>query len=185
MNTEDALDNKIEDFLKKQMLLKDISSVSEQCPVESTLADYLSGVLEPGQRQQVSTHVIACERCFNIAALSLKTLEADMISSSDSPRLKHIIKKAADICKKNNKKPGKTKHGLMQSTYLVVAGVFFVLSFIFKRYFVQFLFASGIFSAKWIMDTGSTKALIMIYDTWKSRRRDDDAQCNRNRFKDA
>ncbi|MFA5255328.1 MAG: hypothetical protein WC419_01350, partial [Candidatus Omnitrophota bacterium] len=41
------------------------------------------------------------------------------------------------------------------------------LSFVFQRFFLQFLTATLLLGVKWITDAKSTKMLIMIYEAWK------------------
>ena len=66
------------------------------------------------------------------------------------------------------KKPTKT---ISKYKWQVFASISFILSFIFTRYFLQFLILAVIFSIKWIFDTGSTRTLIMIYEAWRKKDR--------------
>lgn len=54
-----------------------------------------------------------------------------------------------------------------EGLFLIMAVGFFILSFIFSRYFLQFLAAAIILSLKWIVDSKNSKILITIYEAWK------------------
>jgi hypothetical protein len=51
--------------------------------------------------------------------------------------------------------------------YLVLAILFFMLSFFIPRFFIQSLVATIIFGIKWVADSRSAKMLVMVYDAWK------------------
>ena len=172
MKSDNALDNKIEDCLKQELNLRNVSCVSGQCPGDWELADYLSGASGQKRKQEISAHIMSCDRCFDIAASSLKVL-SETDKGEDKELLDILVKKAGNISKQHPKTKGKFKNSFKRNKYLLLAGVFFILSFIAKRYFLQFLCAAGIFGIKWTMDTGSTRALIMIYDASKTRKYDD------------
>lgn len=172
MKFDNVLDSNIENCLKQEISLRNVSCGSGQCPGDWELADYISGVSGQERKQQISAHIMSCDRCFDIAASSLKVL-SETDKDDDKELLDILVKKACAISKKRSEAGGKFKKSFKRNKYLFIAGVFFILSFIVKRYFLQFLCAAGIFGIKWTMDTGSTRALIMIYDAWKTRKDDD------------
>jgi hypothetical protein len=181
MKSDNALDNKIEDCLKQEISLRSTPCASGQCPGDWELADFLSGVSGKKRKQEISAHIMSCDRCFDIAASGLKVL-SETGENQDKELLDIPVKKACAISKKHPEVKGKFKNIFKKGKYLFIAGVFFILSFIVKRYFLQFLCAAGIFGIKWTMDTGSTRALIMIYDAWKARKDDDsDRNCSNPR----
>ena len=49
----------------------------------------------------------------------------------------------------------------------------FLCSFIIPRYFLQFIAAFVILGAKWVVDTKTTKTLIMIQEAWKRGDKDE------------
>lgn len=51
--------------------------------------------------------------------------------------------------------------------YLVLACAAFLLSFITPRYFIQSLVATLILGIKWVVDSKTTRMLIMIQEAWK------------------
>jgi hypothetical protein len=69
--------------------------------------------------------------------------------------VKRILRRLIDIVKRVN-------------IYLALAVVSFIMSFIAPRYFIQLLAATLIFGMKWVIDSRSTRMLIMIHEAWKS-----------------
>jgi hypothetical protein len=51
--------------------------------------------------------------------------------------------------------------------YAVGGVASFALSFVFPRYFLQFLVATILLGAKWIIDAKNTRMLVMIYEAWR------------------
>ena len=110
-------------------------------PTESELADYLSKASSDEARKRIEDHIACCNDCLDGA-----------ISAHES--VKKFRKGKAGIMKKVN-------------IYLILAIVSFILSFIYRDYFLQFLTATLLLGIKWIADAKSTKMLIMIYEAWK------------------
>ncbi len=63
--------------------------------------------------------------------------------------------------------------GLKKGKWLIGALASFILSFCFPRFFLQFLALAIIFGGKWIMDSASFRTLVMIYDAWRKRGREE------------
>ncbi len=145
----------------------------DTCPPDSRLADYISGAIsDECEKDVIATHIAKCDKCFkkvascfSVLSATDKNLERD-ISNRSLKGVLSMPKKYPRTCPKDGY--------IKRNKYLFVAGVFFLLSFAFKLFFIQFLVAALIFGIKWIMDTGSTKALIMIYETWKQNRESED-----------
>ena len=74
-----------------------------------------------------------------------------------------MLNRAKGLARKSQAK------GISGYKWPILALLSFVLSFVFTRYFVQFLALAVIFSLKWIFDTGSTRTLIMIYQAWRKK----------------
>jgi hypothetical protein len=115
------------------------------CPTEETLAEYISGLLSEEERSAVEEHLAKCKNCRTLA------LEAHtVISTPDAGRIKRKIR---DYLRKN--------------TWMIASAIFLLCSFIFRKYFLQFLALTVISALKWIIDSRNTKMLIMIHDAWK------------------
>lgn len=110
-------------------------------PTEVELADYLGRTLSGTDRARLEEHIACCDECLE------KTVSAY---------------ESVDKFKKE-------KEGIMKkiNVYLVLAVASFVMSFVFQQYFLQFLTATLLLGIKWVVDSKTTKMLIMIYDAWK------------------
>jgi hypothetical protein len=170
MMPENSMDEKIRGIFKSEDILTGRGYPLSACPEDEEIADYISGKIAPDKKERLLMHIIKCQRCLDIGAISLKALSDNGDEEGSGPTMA-MIKRVLSIAHEYPRKKTRRLPGVLRSNrYLILAGGFFVLSFIIKRYFIQFLIASGIFGIKWVMDTGSSKALIMIYDAWKSRR---------------
>lgn len=109
-------------------------------PTEAEMADWLNNSLSGNEKENLVDHLATCRDCLEKA-----------VSAYESVKL---FKRKAKPMKKIN-------------LYLVLAVVSFLFSFTMPRYFIQFLVATLIFGIKWIVDSKSTKMLIMIYEAWK------------------
>lgn len=164
-------DNKTDSIAKEALKIfqKEPERASLQCLSDEELADYVSGVLsdEP-QKEDIASHIAECDFCFSKTASCVSALAGfdRGIPDRGNPA---SIRKAKSIPKIYPK--AKTKSNYMKrNRFLFIAAGFFILSFIYKRYFLQFLVAASIFGFKWVMDTGGSRALIMIYDAWQQKK---------------
>ena len=110
-------------------------------PADEELADFLENRLTQCDRERIMTHIASCDDC-------LKTV----ISAYES--VKYRTKKEGGAGKINY--------------YLVFAILSFTLSFALPRYFIQLLAATLLLGAKWVVDSKSTKMLVMIHEAWKN-----------------
>ncbi|MFQ5952103.1 MAG: zf-HC2 domain-containing protein [Candidatus Omnitrophota bacterium] len=114
------------------------------CPTEEILSEYLSGTLPQEERRAAEKHLAGCTKCRKLV------VEAHEITSGlDFSQIKR------SLMKKNN-------------YWFLGAVIAFILSFIFTKYFLQFLVACLLMGGKWIIDSKTTKMLVMIYEAWKS-----------------
>ena len=138
------------DTIIKLALKEDLKGLSLEksytCPTESDLADYFGGFLSRKRKNEIESHLTICPACVEDLIL------AEKVASS-----------------KTEKRPrGKNfKDWLKKNLWLLPAIVSFALSFIYSRYFIQFLIATLVLAGKWIFETVNAKILIMIYDAWK------------------
>ena len=110
-------------------------------PEETELADYLSNNLTGERKKRVEDHIACCNDCLE-----------SVVSAHES--VKTFKKRKAGGMKKIN-------------IYPVLAVISFILSFVFRDFFLQFLTATLLLGIKWIADAKSTKMLVMIYEAWK------------------
>lgn len=113
------------------------------CPEEHLLNGYLTGGLEPHEREALEKHLEGCPYCIYKIAEAYEIVHQDVLTGG-----------IMDIVKKIN-------------VWAVLSVVFFLCSFTIPHFFIQFLAAACLFGLKWIIDSKNTKLLIMIYDAWK------------------
>lgn len=121
------------------------------CPSEEILSEYLAGILPQEDISHLEEHLAKCSGCRETLA------EAYHITSKPEAReLLHEIRR-----------------WIKRNMWLTAAGVSFLCSFIIPRYFLQFIAAFVILGAKWVIDTKTTKTLIMIQEAWKRGDKDE------------
>lgn len=137
------------------------------CPGDDEMAVYVYGVISgQAEGEEIAQHINECELCFSKAASAVSALMS--FQGDRGPRVKEAsIEKAKSIPKLYRRKKEKN---MKRHLSLFIAAGFFILSFIFSKHFAQFLAAAVIFGFKWVMDTGGSKALIMIYDAWQQKK---------------
>ena len=131
---------KLKEYLEYERA-ENIAKTSKDCLSLDELCGYAEGALSAQERGKIERHLAECYRCLDI-----------LVSIYDG------TKKIAKTRRVKLKK---------EHIFLVVAIIAFALSFIFSRYFLQFLTATIVFGIKWIVDSKSTKTLIMINEAWK------------------
>lgn len=149
------------------------------CPDEATLSAYLSGALEDVKLQNIEEHIAACHFCLeNIRAAYVGEKLYEEGNLPDSA--KELINKAKGIAKlrTNNKR-------LKRNLWLFGTVLTFTLSFVFPKYFAQFLVAALILGFKWVFESENARTLVMVLDSWRrhSREKDDEISDKiKNRF---
>jgi len=180
MEHDNGISSSVGDILKKRLLTGGQTGDTCSCPGDIDMADFISGNMPLDVSEKISGHIASCPRCLDIAAISLKALnERDYpLPCAPAPSVFAKRKTAALTAGKGIN----LRSFLKRDKFMIISCLFLMLSFVFKRYFMQLLLLCGICGMKWIMDTGSTRALIMIYDTWKHRKEhpDDDNNSARN-----
>jgi hypothetical protein len=164
----------IKDIFRAGNFFKGQLRRSPDCPSDEDIAGFLSNDISGDKKEVILGHISQCPRCLDIAATSLKVLS----ENADEAIPDNIVRKLSSIPKNHARRNLLLSNLLKKNKYLIVSAVFFILSFIVDKYFMQFLLAAAIFGVKWVMDTGSTKALIMIYDAWKVRKEKDNDSDN-------
>ena len=139
---EDMIKMALKEDLKGLSILK-----KPGCPTASELADYLGGSRRAKDRPRIESHLAGCPACMEDLILAQKA------SSMDT--------------KTGNGGKGPFFRGFKKSIWIILALVCFAGSFLYSKYFLQFLAATLILAAKWIFETVNARILIMIYDAWK------------------
>ena len=115
------------------------------CPTEELLSKYLGGNISPESKKSVEKHLCGCAEC--------RTLVAE----------------AYDIVKKTDVSEVWTSiiSWIRKNIWLIGATAALFMSFLIPGYFLQFLAVCLLMGAKWMIDSKTTKMLIMIHDVWK------------------
>lgn len=138
-----------------------------RCPADEELADHVTSVIA-GQPAEggLLKHITECDRCFARTASAVFALTA-LDKNIDYQGHPGALLKTKSLPKIYPK----AKSGyIKRNRYLFISAAFFILSFLSRAYFLQFLVAASIFGLKWVMDTGGSRALIMIYDAWQNKK---------------
>lgn len=117
-------------------------------PTELELSAVMSGELSGPEKAKLLDHVACCEDCLK-AVVSAHESVNSFNEKNGNRKIKGPFMKKINI-------------------YLAGAVITFSLSFIMPRFFIQFLVATMLFGIKWIVDSKSTRMLIMIYEAWKN-----------------
>lgn len=115
---------------------------------EIEIADYLSGAMKGGTRLDAAGHLASCDECLGRAVLARDSVE--------------------EFRKNGGSKNGRGGFMKRINIYLVLAVISFLLSFAVHRYFLQFLVATMLLGAKWVVDSKTTRMLIMIQEAFRN-----------------
>ncbi len=115
------------------------------CPSEEILSEYISGVLSAEERIKTEKHLAACAECRKLIAET-----HDIINKRDIGEIASTVFR-----------------WIGKNRWLIGATMAFASSFLFPKYFLQFLAATLLLGAKCIIDARTTRMLIMIHDAWK------------------
>lgn len=166
--------NKIDQLIKKHLEARASTTDGvflQSCPSELELSDYLDNRLSQEKQTLLLEHVAECPQCLSL----LEIAQGAKIRMKETPSL-NMIRRAKNIVQKKSRsnppaigKEGRAGKTAFNNKWPVLACVSFIFSFVFTRYFLQFLVLAVVFSIKWIFDTGSTRTLIMIYEAWRKK----------------
>lgn len=122
------------------------------CMDEKTLSAYLDEDVLGVERTRIEGHISQCRDCLDLLIIAY---EAQSKRKERCPALLNgKIKKRLGLKKKRPKADIK---------WLWWGVFFFVLSFVFKRYFLQLLVGAGILGFKWAMESEGARKVVMIF----------------------
>ena len=121
------------------------------CLNEEMLSSYLDERFSEVERSRIEAHLSRCNHCLD---LLLVAHEAQTRSRKAPPFLKERVKKRLGLKHKKTKAEVKWLFGAL---------FLFALSFVFKRYFLQFLVAAAVLGFKWAMEGEGAKRAVMIF----------------------
>ncbi|MFH1394721.1 MAG: zf-HC2 domain-containing protein [Candidatus Omnitrophota bacterium] len=116
------------------------------CPTENLLSEYISGVLPFKTALLIERHLASCAKC------RLLISETHSVAKQSDP-LKALSLLRACICR----------------NFCLIGAVFSLgASFIFHKYFMQFLIVTLLLGTKWITASKAVQTFITIYKTQKN-----------------
>lgn len=126
------------------------------CLDEKELSSYLDEDLDEAGRMRIERHLAECRQCLDLLMVAY---DAQRPSAS---RLRRIARTILNILRVSGRRGRveKKKSGLK---WLLAALCLFALSFILKRFFLQFLAAAVVLGFKWVMEGEGARKAIMIF----------------------
>lgn len=177
-------ENIIKQYLRSNLGLNNMAKTIN-CPSEETLLNYLEQKLSEYELKSLEEHISGCGFCLSQISLAY---EAESIQKDKTlPHLpKELIEKVKGFIKSdkgNINSPMIRKRKFKKNLFFAATIVFFTLSFIIHRYFMQFLAAGLICGFRWAFESENCRTLIMVIDSWRKHSHDDDDEISQ-RLKD-
>jgi hypothetical protein len=174
----------IQKYLKEK-LNAGSAKKGKNCPDNQDLIDYLQNNLDEEKRKSLESHIADCSFCLGQISIAAEALQKHNQHNFD-PLPENIINKTKANLNSIKTKPKKNesqKKAIKRRLFLAATIIFFGLSFIIPKYFLQFLIAALILGIRWSFESESGKTLVMVLDSWRKHSRDKDDKIS-NRFKD-
>jgi len=121
------------------------------CLDENTLSLYLDNEMTEVQRDRIDRHISECRDCLDLIVVAW-----DAQRFSKKLHLRKLNEKIKD-------KLGLKRRVTSEVKWFCAMLVLFVSSFLFKRYFLQFLVGASICGFKWAMEGEAARRVIMIF----------------------
>jgi len=154
----------------------------ESCPNQQTLLDYVTDNLGQSRRQDIEKHLAKCGFCLNQISTAYNALKKSK-QKSFPPLPENILNKTKSYLGIKEDKQKKPLKKIARKRLLLAATIiFFILSFLIPKYFLQFLVGALILGIRWSFESESGKTLIMVLDSWRRHSHDKDDQIS-NRLK--
>jgi len=174
----------IKEYLKRDLSLRKAKE-GLGCYNEQILIDYIGEELGRETFEAVDDHIARCSFCLSQLELAY---QAHILHKGNKfkPAPRRLVKKAQSLIKSDkasNAKKAMENKVIKKNLYLALTAIFFLLSFLIPRYFMQFLFAALILGIRWAFESESGRTLIMIFDAWRRHSNDKDDEISR-RLKD-
>lgn len=175
---------KIEEYLKNY-LKKELSNIEKtpQCLDDEALLDYLEYKLDGRERKGVEEHLSQCNFCLSQLNLAFEAKKSN-IRNIGGKIPSGLVNKAKALL--NNDKNTIRKRGvsrMKKNLFLVGAIIFFIISFLLPKYFMQCLVATLILGMRWVFESENGRTLIMVLDSWRRHSHDENDEIS-NRLKD-
>lgn len=156
-----------------------------QCLNEQVLIDYFEQKLSKKERESVENHIANCGFCLSQLNLIFEAKELSRRGANEKVP-SELIQKAKALLKPDkgiNHNKTMSKKRIKRSLFLIGAVIFFALSFLIPKYFLQFLVGTLILGIRWAFESEGARTLIMVLDSWRKRSHNEDDEIS-NRLKD-
>jgi len=122
-----------------------------RCPDEVVLSSYLDEGLSAVERGRIEQHVAGCARCLDLLVVAYESGRG----ARKCPRVLQNKIKARLGLRQRKAIPG--------LKWLFASIALLLLSFVFKKYFLQFLIVAAILGFKWVMEGEGARKVVMIF----------------------
>ena len=178
---------KIEEYLKNY-LKKDLGNIEKtpQCLDQEVLLDYFRDKLGSQERKDVEEHLSQCNFCLSQLNLAFEAKKSN-IRNIGGEVSSGLVNKAKALLK--NEKNTLHKGGgsrMKKNLFLTGAIIFFIVSFLLPKYFMQCLVVTLILGMRWAFESEGGRTLIMVLDSWRRHSHDEDDEISqrlKDRFK--
>jgi len=182
----DKIERLIKKYLKGKLGLGRADKTLD-CPNEQILLGYLNRTLDKEESQFVEHHVAGCGFCLSQLNLAF---QSQLMNKEESfkPVPQELIDKTKSFLNlqgiANNAKKTRAK---IKKANLFLAGAIipFILSFIFPKYFIQFLVVTLVLGIRWAFESEGGRTMVMVLDSWRHHSHDKDEKIShrlKNRF---
>ncbi len=172
----------LENLIKQHLKTTGNTEKTANCPSEKVLSDYLEHKLSGHEEGVLEEHISHCGFCLSQISLAYEAQKEKIIPKVPAQlieKVKNFI--AADKAGISAKMAKKRK--IKKNLFLAATLIFFVLSFLIHKYFMQFLFAGLIVGFRWALESENARTLIMVIDSWRKHAHNDDEEIEK-RLKD-
>jgi len=122
-----------------------------RCPDEVVLSSYLDEGLSAVEHGRIEQHVAGCARCLDLLVVAYESGRG----ARKCPRVLQNKIKARFGLRQRKATPG--------LKWLFASIALLLLSFVFKKYFLQFLIVAAILGFKWVMEGEGARKVVMIF----------------------
>ncbi len=182
----DRVEKLIKQYLKKHLDFgKD--NKTDDCPNEQILLEYFEGALDEERRRSVEYHIAGCGFCLSQLNIAFESQLMNKQDSFEAVPQKLINKTKSLLGGFNDGKGKKVRRVKITKKLFFLSGaiVFFVLSFVIPKYFIQFLVVTLILGMRWAFESENSRTFIMVLDSWRrhSQAKDEEISLRlKNRF---
>ena len=175
---------KIEEYLKN-CLKGELSNIEKtpQCLDEEVLLDYLERKLGGQERKDVEEHLSQCDFCLSQLNLAFEAKKSNICNIGGKVP-SGLVKKVKALLKNDKNTIGRGGGSRMKKNlFLAGAIIFFIISFLLPRYFMQCLVVTLVLGIRWVFESENGRTFIMVLDSWRRHSHDEDDEIS-NRLKD-